>query len=91
MKKLIAILSLVTVFIAGCRKDDFVETPGLCPVVISTSPESGETDVSIVKIISATFNEPIDPATLNGTSFRLLSAGPDNLPGNADDFECITL
>ena len=76
MKKLFAVLSLVTVFIAGCRKDDYVETPGLCPVVISTSPASGETDVPIVKIITATFNEAIDPSTITQSSFTLQGISP---------------
>ncbi len=37
--------------------------------------------------ISAIFSEPIDTFTLDHSSFNLLSAGPDRILGNGDDFE----
>src|SRR2546422_8080829 len=50
------------------------------PRVVRVTPASS----SIISVTNNTdtvfgyFNEPIDPATLNGGSFHVLSAGPDN-------------
>jgi len=60
-------------FISGCKKDNFVVTPGLCPVVLSTDPANLATGVPLDKIISATFNESMDPSTITPTSFTLQS------------------
>ncbi len=35
--------------------------------------------------VTVLFSEPIDLATLDSATFRLLAAGPDTLPGTADD------
>lgn len=43
----------------------------LQPLVISTSPTTNESAVVLNKVLSATFNMPMDPATLNTTSFTL--------------------
>jgi Ice-binding-like/Bacterial Ig-like domain len=43
----------------------------LQPLVISTSPTTNETAVVLNKVLSATFNMPMDPATLNTTTFTL--------------------
>ncbi len=43
----------------------------LLPLVISTSPFTNETAVVLNKVVSATFNMPMDPATLNTTTFTL--------------------
>jgi hypothetical protein len=60
-------------FISGCKKDNFVVTPGLCPVVISTDPTNLATGVPLDKIVTATFNEPMDPSTITPASFTLQS------------------
>src|SRR5258706_12760448 len=36
------------------------------PTVVSVSPADGETNVDVTREISATFSEPMDPATLIG-------------------------
>lgn len=41
------------------------------PMVVSTDPADGATGVSIAKILTATFNEPMDPTTFTGTTFTL--------------------
>jgi hypothetical protein len=42
-KKLLTTLALVSVvLIVGCKKDNFVKTIGVCPVVESTSPINTE-------------------------------------------------
>jgi hypothetical protein len=61
---------LLVVIAAGCKKD--VEEPGLkdiCPEVVSTDPSNGALNVATNKKISATFNEEMDPVTLNAATF----------------------
>ncbi|CAN5220832.1 hypothetical protein BH09BAC2_BH09BAC2_10300 [soil metagenome] len=56
--------------ISGCKKVD--EVPGLnnpCPVVVSTDPMDKAVDVSLNKVISATFNTNMDAATINNLTF----------------------
>ncbi|WP_162054408.1 Ig-like domain-containing protein [Pontibacter pamirensis] len=67
------------VVIAGCKEDTFIESFGVCPVVLSTSPEDGATEVSREKTVTVTFNEKINPETINQTSFSLV--GSENVPG----------
>jgi methionine-rich copper-binding protein CopC len=62
------------VVIAGCKEDTFIESFGVCPVVLSTSPEDGATEVSRDKTITVTFNEKINPETINQTSFSLMGS-----------------
>ena len=57
--------------IGGCKKDDFVEIVVVCPVVISTDPANEATGVPLDKIITATFNEPMNPATITPEYFIL--------------------
>jgi ketosteroid isomerase-like protein len=74
-KKLLTILSIVAVvLIAGCKKDNFVEKVSVCPVVASTSPANAATNVFLNKIITATFNEEMNPVTITDASFTLQSA-----------------
>ena len=58
-------------FFSGCAEDDFVEIDGVCPVVVSTVPVNGATNVPLDQVISVTFNEEMNPATINQTSFTL--------------------
>lgn len=58
--------------IAGCKK--VVEETGIigiCPTVVSTDPASGAINVLTTKKITATFSEPMDPATINTGTFLL--------------------
>jgi hypothetical protein len=50
------------------------------PTVSSTSPDNNATGVAVNTAVTATFNEPIAPATLTAASF-LLRAGVDNVTG----------
>jgi Ice-binding-like/Bacterial Ig-like domain len=75
------LLVILTGFTWQCKKDDFKgETTGLCPIVVSTDPANGATNVSTSKIITATFNEDMDPATINATTF-LLKNGTTSVAG----------
>ncbi len=63
---------LLFLAIAGCKK--VVEDAGaigICPTVASTDPVSGAINVLTTKILTATFTEPMDPATINTGTFLL--------------------
>jgi hypothetical protein len=64
------------ILITGCKKDDFVETIGVCPVVESTSPINNATNVPLDKIITATFNEKMNPSTITTASFTVQGTAP---------------
>ena len=62
IKSLMALLALVWFFLtSGCKKDDFNEIIGICPLVVSTDPVNGATNVPLFKVITAIFNEEINP------------------------------
>jgi hypothetical protein len=63
----LALLILAT----GCRKDDFVGVVGICPEIISTSPFNVESSVPLGKILTATFNQKMDPTSISEGSFTL--------------------
>jgi len=51
------------------------------PTVISTDPANLATNVSLNQSVSATFSEPMNPNTINGTNFTLQAAGGGNVTG----------
>jgi len=61
-------------FMSGC-KDDNVAKIGKCPTVISTNPANLAVNVPLTQIVSVTFNEAMDPATITPAAFTLLSPG----------------
>jgi hypothetical protein len=69
-KKLLTafILASILMFV-GCVNDDFQETIGMCPVVQATNPGNNATFVPLNQSITATFNEQMNPATFNQSSF----------------------
>lgn len=72
MKRLLITLALVAVvIIAGCKKDTFKETVGVCPLVVTTDPVNLATGVPLNKIITATFNEDMNAATITPASFTI--------------------
>ncbi len=71
----IAVLSL-TAFLGSCKKDDFVQVDGVCPLVLSTDPVAGATNVALNKVITVTFNEIMNPATITQASFTITGATP---------------
>jgi hypothetical protein len=76
MKTKNLLLTLAIVFIAffsGCAGDDFVEIDGVCPVVTLTTPANGVTNVPLDQLVSVNFNEEMNPATINQSSFTLKS------------------
>jgi hypothetical protein len=79
MTAIVASLLLVT-FIVGCKKDEYVEVVSVCPLVISTDPANAATNVPLSQIISATFNEKMDPATITQASFSLTGGVKAGVP-----------
>ena len=75
----LAALSL-GVFFGSCKKDDFVQVDGVCPLVLSTSPANLETSVALNKIITITFNEKMNPATITQASI-IIKAGAVSVLG----------
>ncbi|MFO7977218.1 MAG: Ig-like domain-containing protein, partial [Bacteroidales bacterium] len=66
------VIALLAVFMIQCKKDTYEdETFGVCPEVVSTNPANGNTDVINNTLISVTFNEKMDPATLNASTFTV--------------------
>ncbi len=51
------------------------------PTVISTSPINAATDVPFNQVISATFSEAMNPATINTTTFMLTGPGATAVSG----------
>ena len=71
---LLTLAIMFTAFFIGCAEDDFVETVGVCPVVISTIPANGALGVPFNQIISATFNEAVNPSTISESTFIVKKA-----------------
>jgi hypothetical protein len=67
-----AVLLLVILFTAGCKKDKYKgEIIGKCPVVVTTDPMDKAVDVVLDKVISITFNTNINAATISKTTFTI--------------------
>ncbi len=68
-----AALSLAAI-LGGCKKDDFVQVDGVCPIVLSTDPANLATSVALNKVITVTFNEKMNPATITNASITITGA-----------------
>jgi uncharacterized repeat protein (TIGR02543 family) len=70
--KLLAFIAIASVIIiSGCKKDEYQEKIGVCPIVVSTVPADKAINVPLNQNVSATFNEKMNPATITETSFTL--------------------
>jgi uncharacterized repeat protein (TIGR02543 family) len=75
-KKLLTTIAFAFVLLfSGCAEDDFDGVDGLCPLVVSTVPKDGDFDVPLNQIITATFNEKMNPSTINEASFTVSANG----------------
>ena len=72
--RIISVLALLmAVFAAGCGME---QAPGFAPpAVVAVSPINGATHVPITQVIRATFNEPMNPATIDSSTFTLTGPG----------------
>ncbi len=69
-KSILLLLLTISIY-SGCKKDDYVETVGLCPTVTLTNPDNLETLVALDQSIEITFNEKMDASSFVPTSFTL--------------------
>lgn len=74
-KTLLIITMLFIVLIPGCATDDFEENVGVCPVVLSSNPIDGATGVPLNQIITITFNEAMNPETIDESSIIITAEG----------------
>lgn len=65
------LIALTTTLYYSCTKDNYVETVGVCPEVISTSPNDLATLVPLDKTIEITFNEKMNASSFTNYSFVL--------------------
>src|ERR1035437_2326074 len=72
--KLPVIAMLWIALIAGCAKDKYAEIVGVCPLVVSTIPANNAVNIPLDQVVSATFNEKMDPATINNSSIILTAS-----------------
>jgi len=71
-RKLLAAFALIlVVLITGCKKDTYLATVGVCPLVVSTIPANGAIGIPLNQVVSATFNEAMNPTTINASSLTL--------------------
>lgn len=71
---LVTIAIVLATLISGCAEDDFQETAGICPMVIDTNPDNAATNVPLNQVITVTFNEEMNPSTINSSSFIVTGA-----------------
>lgn len=71
---LVTIAIVLATLISGCAEDDFQETAGVCPLVIDTNPDNAATNVPLNQVITVTFNEEMNPSTINSSSFIVTGA-----------------
>ncbi|UFH45552.1 Ig-like domain-containing protein [Flavobacterium galactosidilyticum] len=74
MKTKKLILSYAILFIAlvsGCASDDFQEKVGICPIVEFTTPVLNALAVPVNNVVTITFNEEMDPASITQSSITL--------------------
>jgi Ice-binding-like/Bacterial Ig-like domain len=63
---------LMLLFVTGCGDPDRnTETAGLNPTVVSVTPANGSPAVCSLAVITATFSEAMNPATINTTTFTV--------------------
>lgn len=66
------IVLLLSILTWQCKKEDApAGISGICPVVISTDPANGATNVVTNKKVSVTFNEPMNAATITAATFMI--------------------
>src|SRR6202167_4356684 len=63
---------LATGVIGGCGRE---QTPAVPPVVVSVVPANAATGVPFTPVITATFNETMNPATITAGTFTLTGPG----------------
>lgn len=63
-----SVVLLLILFAVGCKKDLIKPVEGVCPLV-TTDPVDKAVNVPLAKVISATFNTPMDAVTITKSTF----------------------
>jgi hypothetical protein len=66
---LVTIAIVLATILTGCADDNFQEITGVCPLIIDTNPDDATINVPLNQVISVTFNEEMNPSTINSSSF----------------------
>ena len=74
------VMLLLSLTMWQCKNDDYVETTGVCPEVISSVPANNAINVIANKPITATFNETMNASTITTSTF-LLTQGTNSITG----------
>jgi hypothetical protein len=73
--KFIPLITLLLILLFnGCKKDLYVPIVGICPEVKSTIPTDGAVNVPLNQVISVTFNEKMNPTTINPDAFSFTAS-----------------
>ena len=73
--------ALTIVLMAGCGKETVNVPDTTPPQVSSTTPAQGATTVALNTTITATFSKPMNPSTINATSFVVAGPGGTSVAG----------
>ena len=77
IKNLLLTFAVICIaLVTGCENDDFEEVVGVCPVIESTTPLSNALNVPLGQVITATFNEEMDPSSITSASFIVTGTSP---------------
>ena len=83
LKNLLSTLAMgAVVLMLGCSKDDDTDL-NLAPTIISSNPANNTVDVVLNKIIAVTFNEAMNPLTINTSTFIVMQ-GTNAVSGVVD-------
>lgn len=82
MSRFILLSALFAASCGDCKGDDTIGRPHdrVAPEIVAVSPADAATDVDVAALITATFSESIDPATLGPASF-VVSNASGAIPG----------
>lgn len=64
-----AVLLAAAVLVVGCDNND--APASTTPTITAQSPSSNATNVALNKVVSYTFSEPMNPSTINATTFTV--------------------
>jgi hypothetical protein len=81
LKNLLLLFAITLIAIPlSCSKDDFQENNGVCPKVTISNPTNNAVGVSLNQVITVTFNEKMNPSSINQDSF-IIEAGASEING----------
>ncbi|MFA9372437.1 MAG: ice-binding family protein [Labilibaculum antarcticum] len=80
LKNLFSTLAIAAVVLmVGCSKDDDTDL-NIAPTMVSSDPANNATDIALNRNLAVTFNEAMDPLTINTSTF-IVKQGTNVVPG----------